>query len=122
MKKTLILFIFISSSLFSQKERWNNASKELVDLYKSAYEKYRKNDIQESINDLTIAIEIDSNYRSAYAFRGQLYKSQKLYSKAKCVMLKPFSNFTIKSLLRIVKRSGVEFKKQTFSLFFMMWV
>ena len=82
MKKTLILFIFISSSLFSQKERWNNASKELVDLYKSAYEKYRKNDIQESINDLTIAIEIDSNYRSAYAFRGQLYKSQKLYSKA----------------------------------------
>ena len=82
MKKTLILFIFISSSLLSQKERWNNASKELVDLYKSAYEKYRKNDIQESINDLTIAIEIDSNYRSAYAFRGQLYKSQKLYSKA----------------------------------------
>jgi tetratricopeptide (TPR) repeat protein len=82
MKKILILFIFISSSLFSQKERWDNASKELVDLYKSAYEKYSKNEIQESINDLTIAIEIDSNYRSAYAFRGQLYKSQKLYSKA----------------------------------------
>ena len=82
MKKILILFIFISSSLFSQKNRWDNASKELVDLYKSAYEKYRKNEIQEAINDLTNAIEIDSNYRSAYAFRGQLYKVQKLYSKA----------------------------------------
>ena len=62
MKKILILFIFISSSLFSQKNRWDNASKELVDLYKSAYEKYRKNEIQEAINDLTNAIEIDSNY------------------------------------------------------------
>ena len=82
MKKILILFIFISSSLFSQKNRWDNASKELVDLYKSAYEKNRKNEIQEAINDLTNAIEIDSNYRSAYAFRGQLYKGQKLYSKA----------------------------------------
>ena len=82
MKKILILFIFISSSLFSQKNRWDNASKELVDLYKSAYEQYRKNEIHEAINDLTNAIEIDSNYRSAYAFRGQLYKVQKLYSKA----------------------------------------
>ena len=84
MKKILFLLIFISiSSLsFSQKERWDNAPKVLVDLYKSAYEKYIKNDIQESINDLTIAIKIDSNYRSAYAFRGQLYKDQKLYSKA----------------------------------------
>ena len=82
MKKILILFIFISSSLFSQKNRWDNASKELVDLYKSAYEQYRKNEIHEAINDLTNAIEIDSNYRSAYAFRGQLYKGQKLYSKA----------------------------------------
>ena len=82
MKKILFLLIFISSTLFSQKERWDNAPKVLVDLYKSAYEKYIKNDIQESINDLTIAIKIDSNYRSAYAFRGQLYKDQKLYSKA----------------------------------------
>ena len=82
MKKILFLLIFISSTLFSQKERWDNAPKVLVDLYKSAYEKYIKNDIQESINDLTIAIKIDSNYRSAYAFRGQLYKGQKLYSKA----------------------------------------
>ena len=82
MKKILVLLIFISSTLFSQKERWDNAPKVLVDLYKSAYEKYIKNDIQESINDLTIAIKIDSNYRSAYAFRGQLYKDQKLYSKA----------------------------------------
>jgi len=82
MKKILCLLIFISSTLFSQKERWDNAPKVLVDLYKSAYEKYIKNDIQESINDLTIAIKIDSNYRSAYAFRGQLYKDQKLYSKA----------------------------------------
>ena len=82
MKKILFLLIFISSTLFSQKERWDNAPNVLVDLYKSAYEKYIKNDIQESINDLTIAIKIDSNYRSAYAFRGQLYKGQKLYSKA----------------------------------------
>ena len=82
MKKILILLLLISSSSFSQKESWDNAPKELVDLYKSAYKKYKKNDIQEAINDLTIAIEIDSNYRSAYAFRGQLYKGQKLYSKA----------------------------------------
>lgn len=84
MKKILFLLIFISISIssFSQKERWDNAPKELVDLYKSAYKKYRKNEIQEAINDLNIAIEIDSNYRSAYAFRGQLYKGQKLYSKA----------------------------------------
>ena len=50
--------ILISSSSFSQKESWDNAPKELVDLYKSAYKKYIKNDIQEAINDLTIAIEI----------------------------------------------------------------
>ena len=82
MKKILIFLTFISSSSFSQKESWDNAPKELVDLYKSAYKKYKKNDIQEAINDLTNAIEIDSNYRSAYAFRGQLFKGQKLYSKA----------------------------------------
>ena len=121
MKKILILLIFISTSLFSQKNRWDNASKELVDLYKSAYEKNRKNEIQEAINDLTKAIEIDSNYRSAYTFRGQLYKGQKLYSKAfldysKALEISDFNSFsTLKDIGYI--RFELEEYDESFKIF-----
>jgi tetratricopeptide (TPR) repeat protein len=82
MKKLIILSLFFSSALFSQKEAWNDVPKQLLELYNSAHKKSKINDYLGAINDLTNAINIDSNYRAAYVFRGNMYKNQKDYGKA----------------------------------------
>lgn len=83
MKKYLYLLLFLNSLVgFSQTESWNKAPKELVDLYKSAYQKYNTGNLLEAISDVTKATKIDSNYRAAYAFRGDLFYQLKDYSSA----------------------------------------
>ena len=91
--------MFIPNILFAQVGAWDDAPKKLVDLYKSAYKKARNNDIQKAINDLTIAIEIDSNYRAAYSFRGQLYRrinenSNALLDYSKALQISDYNYFT----------------------------
>ena len=73
---------------------------ELINIKKLA----RNNDIQKAINDLTIAIEIDSNYRAAYSFRGQLYRrikknSNGLLDYSKAIEISDYNYFrTIKDI------------------------
>ncbi|MDB0011739.1 hypothetical protein N9E20_02910 [Crocinitomicaceae bacterium] len=84
MKKTIsfLLLLLTSYTVFAQTEAWDMAPKELVELQNSAYSKCRKGDTLGAISDLTEAINRDSTYRSAYAFRGDLYRYLKEYSNA----------------------------------------
>ena len=77
MKILIFLLALIPNSLISQIGAWDDAPKELVDLYSLAYEKSRNNETKQAIDVLTNAIAIDSNYRAAYAFRGGLYRKIK---------------------------------------------
>lgn len=77
MKILIFLLALIPNSLISQIGAWDDAPKELVDLYSLAYEKSRNNETKQAIDVLTNAIAIDSNYRAAYALRGGLYRKIK---------------------------------------------
>jgi tetratricopeptide (TPR) repeat protein len=83
MKKTISFILILTSfTVFAQTESWDNAPKELVGLYNSACAKCKAGDTLSAISDLTKSIQLDSNYRAAYAFRGELYRNQKNYQTA----------------------------------------
>lgn len=114
MKKTISFLLLTSFTVFGQTESWNNAPKELVDLYNSAYSKCRTGDTLGAITDLTKSIQLDSNYRAAYAFRGEIFRCQKNYQIAlldfkKALAISDYNSFRTEESIGRLKFDAKEY-------------
>lgn len=82
MKRLVLVFLILFSSLQAQKEAWDSAPQKLTTLYSAAHIEHRKGNFSGAVDALTKAINLDSNYRAAFAFRADIYRKLGEYERA----------------------------------------